>query len=110
MDGETEVLAFEGFSDSALELQKCFNLLGLAPEVGHETIFFGCRRGDFDALWKYFEQLGVYLKRLRPKATLLVDDFDLAMCSMEDAADRVDEAHTAVQKKAKEADLMKKAG
>eukprot|EP00439_Symbiodinium_sp_Y106_P006734 s575_g1.t1 len=80
-DGSTEVVAMDGFSDA-----------------------------DFDALWRYFEQTcGVYLKKHRPVAALSEADFDLAMRSIEDAADRVDEASAgSVQKKAKEADLMKK--
>ncbi|CAE7580104.1 TMCO4 [Symbiodinium necroappetens] len=70
----------------------------------------GFSDADFDALWRYFEQTcGVYLKKHRPVAALSEADFDLAMRSIEDAADRVDEASAgSVQKKAKEADLMKK--
>ena len=80
-NGATEVLALEGFRDA-----------------------------DFDALWKYLEQTcGVFLKKHKPKAALEEADFDSAMRSIEDAADRVDEtASGSVQKKAKEADLMKK--
>ncbi|CAJ1330197.1 unnamed protein product [Effrenium voratum] len=79
--GQAEVLALEGFKDA-----------------------------DFDALWKYLEQTcGVYLKKVKPKAALEEADFDAAMRSIEQAADRVDEtAPGSVQKKAKEADLMKK--
>mmetsp|Transcript_27497 Transcript_27497/g.51530 ORF Transcript_27497/g.51530 Transcript_27497/m.51530 type:complete len:446 (-) Transcript_27497:83-1420(-) len=79
-DSSTEVIALDGFRDS-----------------------------DFDALWRYFEPLGVYLKKHKPQAELSEADFDAAMQSIEDAADRVDEASAgSVQKKAKEADLMKK--
>ncbi|CAK8998270.1 unnamed protein product [Durusdinium trenchii] len=80
-NGATEVLALEGFRDA-----------------------------DFDPLWKYLEQTcGVYLKKHKPKAALEEADFDSAMQGIEDAADRVDETVSgSVQKKAKEADLMKK--
>ena len=80
-DGEPDVFALDGFKDS-----------------------------DFDPLWKFLEQsCGVYLKKHRPKAALEEGDFDAAMRSIEDGADRVDEATTgSVQKKAKEADLMKR--
>lgn len=65
---------------------------------------------DFDPLWKYLEQnCGVYLKKHKPIAVLEERDFDGALKGIEDAADRVDEtAPGSVQKKAKEADLMKK--
>lgn len=80
-DGEPDVFALDGFKES-----------------------------DFDPLWKFLEQsCGVYLKKHRPKAALEEGDFDAAMRSIEDGADRVDEATTgSVQKKAKEADLMKR--
>jgi len=80
-DGATEVFALDGFKDS-----------------------------DFEPLWKYIEQAcGVYLKKHRPQAAVEEADFDSAMGGIEDAADRVDEASKgSVQKKAKEADLMKK--
>eukprot|EP00930_Biecheleria_cincta_P049685 TRINITY_DN34882_c0_g1_i1.p1 TRINITY_DN34882_c0_g1~~TRINITY_DN34882_c0_g1_i1.p1 ORF type:complete len:470 (+),score=89.56 TRINITY_DN34882_c0_g1_i1:23-1411(+) len=70
----------------------------------------GFASADFDSLWRYFEQTcGVYLKKHRPIAALSEADFDSAMRSIEDAADRVDEAASqTVQKKAKEADLMKR--
>ena len=70
----------------------------------------GFKDSDFDVLWKYLEQnCGVYLKKIKEQAQLEESDFDLAMKSIEDAADRVDETQSgSVQKKAKEADLMKK--
>lgn len=79
-DGSVEVLALENFS----------------PE-------------DYDALWRYFEQCcNVYVKKHKAVAALSEEDFDTAMLAIEDAADRVDEASAgSVQKKAKEADLMK---
>jgi len=79
--GDSEVLALENFS----------------PE-------------DYDTLWRYFNQCcGVYMKKHTRVAALAEDDFDHAARCVEDAADRVDEAAVgSVQKKAKEADLMKK--
>lgn len=65
---------------------------------------------DYDTLWRYFNQCcGVYMKKHARVAALAEDDFDQAARCVEDAADRVDEAaEGSVQKKAKEADLMKK--
>lgn len=65
---------------------------------------------DYDTLWRYFNQCcGVYMKKHTRVAALAEDDFDHAARCVEDAADRVDEAAVgSVNKKAKEADLMKK--
>lgn len=80
-DGTTEVLSLENF----------------APE-------------DYDTLWRYFNQAcNVYIKKHTRVAALAEADFDLAAHSVEEAADRVDAAPAgSVQKKSKEADLMKK--
>ena len=91
----------------------CEGRLRLLCEVDGGTEVFaldGFKNTDFDPLWKFFEQTcGVYLKKHRPKAALEESDFDAAMQSIEDGADRVDEAAKgSVQKKAKEADLMKR--
>lgn len=70
----------------------------------------GFAAGDFDVIWQYFyAHCGVYMKKHKVVAALSESDFDGAMRSIEDAADQVDEATQAVQKKAREADLMKKA-
>lgn len=62
---------------------------------------------DFDAVWKYFEQINVYVKKHKAVAALEEADFDAAMRGIEDAADKVDEAaQGSVPKKAREADLM----
>eukprot|EP00933_Yihiella_yeosuensis_P039526 TRINITY_DN3358_c0_g2_i6.p1 TRINITY_DN3358_c0_g2~~TRINITY_DN3358_c0_g2_i6.p1 ORF type:complete len:483 (+),score=121.45 TRINITY_DN3358_c0_g2_i6:336-1784(+) len=80
-DGSSQVMALDGFSSK-----------------------------DYDALWRYFEQTcGVYLKKHRPMAQVSEEDFDTAMRGIEGAADKVDDATAmSVQKKAREADLMKK--
>jgi len=78
---------------------------------GSEVISLeGFADGDFDQLWRFFEQnCAVYLRKHRAVAALSETDYDGAMRSIEDAADRVDDATKAsVQKKAREADLMKK--
>ncbi|CAK0792995.1 unnamed protein product [Prorocentrum cordatum] len=79
-DGSAEVLSLENFS-----------------------------HGDYDALWRYLEEsCGVYLKKVKAVSAIAGGDFDAAMVAIEGAADRVDEAAAGtVQKKAKEAELMK---
>lgn len=70
----------------------------------------GFSPGDYDALWKHFEQTsGVYIKKHKAVAAINAADFDASMIAIEDAADAVDEAQEgSVRKKACEADLMKK--
>ena len=83
----------------------CATEEGAEPEV---LALDGFKETDYDPLWKFLGQTcEVHLKKHRPKAALEEADFDAAMRSIEDGADRVDAAKGSVQKKAKEADLMK---
>lgn len=70
----------------------------------------GFSPGDFEPLWRHFkEEWGVFIQKHRLTAAVEEADFDKAMCIVEAYADSVDEAEKgSVQKKAREADLMKK--
>lgn len=80
-DGETQVLALEGFQAS-----------------------------DYDTLWRHLnDSCGVYIKKHKPNSSISEAAFDAAMQSLEHSADQVDEARSgSVQKKSKEQDLLKK--
>eukprot|EP00929_Paragymnodinium_shiwhaense_P078622 TRINITY_DN40775_c0_g1_i1.p1 TRINITY_DN40775_c0_g1~~TRINITY_DN40775_c0_g1_i1.p1 ORF type:complete len:560 (+),score=167.71 TRINITY_DN40775_c0_g1_i1:85-1764(+) len=87
----------------------------LAPAEGSQAssevmALDGFKPEHYDELWRYFkESCEVYIRKHKVVAALQEADFDAAMKRIEDAADSVDEsAARTVQKRAKEADLMKK--
>jgi len=69
----------------------------------------GFQAADFDKLWHHFESCcGVYIRKHRRKSKASEAHFDAAMHAIEEAADMLDEMESgSVQKKAREADLMK---
>jgi len=81
-------------------------------EDGSNQIFAleGFAPADFDKLWRHFEQHSqVYIKKVRHVAAVSEEAYDNAMRGLERGADQVDECPSgSVQKKAREADLMKK--
>eukprot|EP00445_Apocalathium_hangoei_P026374 CAMPEP_0203927108 /NCGR_PEP_ID=MMETSP0359-20131031/66563_1 /ASSEMBLY_ACC=CAM_ASM_000338 /TAXON_ID=268821 /ORGANISM="Scrippsiella Hangoei, Strain SHTV-5" /LENGTH=467 /DNA_ID=CAMNT_0050855819 /DNA_START=117 /DNA_END=1520 /DNA_ORIENTATION=+ len=89
----------------------CLRIL-CQDEEGHEVMFGvdGIDTARFDDLWRFFEQTcGVYIKKHKLVAELSAQDFDGAMRGIEAAADKVDESAVgSVNKKAREADLMKR--
>eukprot|EP00747_Dinoflagellata_sp_TGD_P166024 gnl/TRDRNA2_/TRDRNA2_188196_c0_seq1.p1 gnl/TRDRNA2_/TRDRNA2_188196_c0~~gnl/TRDRNA2_/TRDRNA2_188196_c0_seq1.p1 ORF type:complete len:472 (-),score=116.14 gnl/TRDRNA2_/TRDRNA2_188196_c0_seq1:59-1474(-) len=78
---------------------------------GNEVLAFkGFAASDYDKLWRHFQETwNVYIKKHNATVNLDGSDFDSACHSLEDAADRVDEAPRAtVLKKSREVDLLKK--
>lgn len=97
LDGKLRILCQIGPSDGNGKSQEMMALEGF-------------QAGDFDKLWHYFQsQCNVYIKQHRRESEVSEENFDAAMHDIERAADMVDEAGPgSAQKKAREADLMKK--